>query len=65
MNNSLPFGGIGDSGMGSLHGEYGFQTLSHFKAVFEKSPLSVTDVQVRYPPYDNVKYKMYKTVLEV
>ena len=29
----LPFGGVGDSGMGAYHGEWGFQALSHRKAV--------------------------------
>ncbi|MFI9169570.1 aldehyde dehydrogenase family protein [Streptomyces lincolnensis] len=35
----LPFGGVGESGMGSYHGRYSIETFSHRKAVLEK-PLS-------------------------
>ena len=33
MNEVLPFGGFGQSGMGSYHGEYGFRAFSHEKAL--------------------------------
>lgn len=33
----LPFGGVGNSGMGSYHGKHGFQQLSHAKAVLKRS----------------------------
>ncbi|MGW3662426.1 aldehyde dehydrogenase family protein [Streptomyces sp. NPDC005141] len=36
----LPFGGVGESGMGSYHGRYSIETFSHRKAVLEK-PLTV------------------------
>ncbi|MGW1838544.1 aldehyde dehydrogenase family protein [Streptomyces sp. NPDC002067] len=32
----LPFGGVGESGMGRYHGEYSLETFSHTKAVFDK-----------------------------
>ncbi|MEV5123276.1 aldehyde dehydrogenase family protein [Streptomyces decoyicus] len=32
----LPFGGVGESGMGRYHGEYSFDTFSHTKAVLDK-----------------------------
>ncbi|GHA49466.1 aldehyde dehydrogenase [Streptomyces tauricus] len=35
----LPFGGVGESGMGNYHGRYSIETFSHRKAVLEK-PLS-------------------------
>jgi len=35
----LPFGGVGESGMGSYHGRYSIETFSHRKAILEK-PLS-------------------------
>lgn len=35
----LPFGGVGESGMGNYHGRYSMETFSHRKAVLEK-PLS-------------------------
>ncbi len=38
-NRSLSFGGVGASGIGSYHGEYGFKTFSHEKAIMEKDPM--------------------------
>ncbi len=35
----LPFGGIGPSGLGAYHGETGFQTFSHRRAVFHQGPI--------------------------
>ena len=35
-NPYLPFGGVGPSGMGAYHGEHGFQTFSHSKAILTK-----------------------------
>ncbi len=45
----LPFGGVGESGMGSYHGRKSFETFSHTKPMLKKS-LRV-DVPMRYPPY--------------
>lgn len=45
----LPFGGIGPSGMGSYHGEAGFRTFSHERAVLRR-PFFL-DPRLRYPPY--------------
>ena len=45
----LPFGGVGASGMGAYHGEYGFRTFSKHKPVFHQSALSGT--RLLYPPY--------------
>ena len=33
---SLPFGGVGESGMGRYHGKYSIDTFSHLKAVLDK-----------------------------
>ncbi|MEA5442885.1 aldehyde dehydrogenase family protein [Cyanobium gracile] len=46
---NLPFGGIGPSGMGGYHGEAGFLTFSHQRAVLSR-PLW-PDPPVRFPPY--------------
>ena len=51
--NNMPFGGVGDSGMGGYHGKFGFDTFSHKKSVVKKS-LAI-DIKLRYPPYkDNL-----------
>lgn len=39
MDKALPFGGVGESGMGHYHGEYGFRELSHARAVAYARPL--------------------------
>lgn len=49
----MPFGGIGESGMGKYHGEASFVTFSHEKSIVKKS--SLIDIPLRYPPYkDNL-----------
>ncbi|MDX3225023.1 aldehyde dehydrogenase family protein [Streptomyces sp. ME19-01-6] len=45
----LPFGGVGPSGMGAYHGKWGFQQLSHRKAVLSKT--ARPDLKLLYPPY--------------
>ncbi|WP_022901734.1 aldehyde dehydrogenase family protein [Humibacter albus] len=47
---SLPFGGVGGSGMGRYHGEYGFVTFSHEKPVLSK-PLKPESLALVFPPY--------------
>lgn len=47
---SLPFGGVGDSGIGSYHGRASFDTFSHYKSVLNKPFL--LDVKLLYPPYE-------------
>lgn len=46
---SLPFGGVGDSGIGSYHGKASFDTFSHYKSVLNKGFLF--DLKWRYAPY--------------
>ena len=55
---SLPFGGVGNSGIGSYHGKKSFETFSHFKSVLKKSNL--IDMPVRYTPYTKFKDKLIK-----
>ncbi|KAI4453440.1 aldehyde dehydrogenase [Holotrichia oblita] len=43
----MPFGGVGDSGMGSYHGKSGFDTFSHRKSILKKS--RHIDIPIRYP----------------
>jgi aldehyde dehydrogenase (NAD+) len=49
LNLQLPFGGVGDSGMGSYHGRAGFETFSHSKSVVKRSTWA--DPGIKYPPY--------------
>lgn len=46
---ALPFGGIGESGMGAYHGEAGFRTFSHEQPVFKASRFSAA--RLIRPPY--------------
>merc|ERR1719440_738070 len=52
-NPDLPFGGVGNSGMGSYHGVSSFMCFSHRKSVSFKT--NWLDLPVRYPPYANWK----------
>ena len=61
-NTSLPFGGVGESGMGSYHGEEGFKNFSHFKSIYSHSTLLEPDI--KYPPYTGLKRKMLRNLLE-
>jgi len=47
---ALPFGGVGNSGMGKYHGEWGFRTYTNARGVLYHS--TGLDPSVRYPPYD-------------
>jgi len=46
----LPFGGVGESGMGAYHGTESFRTFSHYKSVMRKA--AWLDIPVKYPPYE-------------
>ena len=56
----LPFGGIGNSGMGRYTGWYGFETFSHMKPVMKRS--FRFDAPMRYPPYTDFKRKIMELV---
>ncbi len=51
----LPFGGVGESGMGSYHGKYGFDTFSHKQSILNKK--TWLDLPMRYQPYTEKKEK--------
>jgi coniferyl-aldehyde dehydrogenase len=61
FNHDLPFGGIGNSGMGTYHGEEGFRELSHGRAVFKRHLFF--PIGLFYPPYGNfvqrLAFKLY------
>lgn len=51
VSNKMPFGGVGNSGIGKYHGFYSFETFSHEKAVIIRGRW--LDVPIRYAPYRN------------
>ena len=57
----LPFGGVGESGMGAYHGKAGFDTFSHAKAVLDKP--TRPDPALMYPPYTNTKKRILRKFL--
>lgn len=57
----LPFGGVGNSGMGAYHGYKTFEVFSHLKAVLEASTSHLVDIDLKYPPYGG-KLKKLKTM---
>ena len=61
-NSHLTFGGIGDSGMGSYHGEQSFRTFSHRKSIV-KTPTWM-DLPMRYAPYTPLSEKLIRMFLK-
>jgi aldehyde dehydrogenase (NAD+) len=57
---SLPFGGVGDSGIGRYHGKASFETFSHYKSVLQ-NPIWL-DLKWRYAPYEG-KLPLLKRLL--
>lgn len=58
----MPFGGVGESGMGNYHGKYGFDTFSHLKSITDKKRW--IDLPLRYQPYTKSKLKMIRMFLK-
>jgi aldehyde dehydrogenase (NAD+) len=49
VNHRLPFGGVGNSGLGAYHGKHGFDTFSHRKSIVKRG--TWMDIPLRYAPY--------------
>ena len=60
-NNRLPFGGVGQSGIGAYHGKRSFDTFSHQKPVVRKA--NWLDIPIRYAPYEG-KLKNLRLLLK-
>lgn len=60
LNEGLPFGGVGNSGIGSYHGKKTFEIFSHYKSVVHRG--TWLDIPVKYPPYDK-RISLVKKVL--
>lgn len=57
----MGFGGVGESGMGSYHGKYGFETFSHMKSIVDKK--RIIDLDMRYQPYKKFNEKLIRFFL--
>jgi aldehyde dehydrogenase (NAD+) len=63
VNDHLPLGGVGASGIGSYHGVEGFKTFSHYKSIMEKSTL-LEFWFLKSPPYKRWKLKLLRLLIE-
>lgn len=59
---TLPFGGVGESGFGKCHGKFSFDTFSHPKAVLYRR--FFPDCPPRYPPWNDFKLSFVKAILQ-
>jgi aldehyde dehydrogenase (NAD+) len=57
----MPFGGVGDSGIGAYHGQHSFDTFSHKKSVLKRT--FFPDAPLRYPPYNKVSLNTLKLLI--
>ncbi len=60
-NENLPFGGVGNSGIGSYHGVYGFKAFSHYKSILRKS--TWFEPNLKYHPLTKFKLKLIKFLM--
>ena len=58
----LPFGGVGNSGVGNYHGEKSFSTFSHEKSILKKGKL---ELNLKYPPYSSKKLNFIKKFFRI
>ena len=59
---AMPFGGVGESGMGGYHGRTGFETFSHYRSIVDKK--TWMDLPIRYQRYDEKKEKLLRRFLK-
>ena len=60
-NDYLPFGGVGNSGIGNYHGKFGFETFSHQKSILDRATWGEPDF--KYPPYTDKKLNWIKKLM--
>ena len=60
-NDRMPFGGVGESGMGCYHGKKSFDAFTHEKSVLIRG--AWPDVPLRYPPYTKEKERLLRRIL--
>lgn len=59
---AMPFGGVGESGMGGYHGRAGFETFSHYRSIVDKK--TWMDLPIRYQRYNGKKERMLRKFLK-
>lgn len=59
---NVPFGGVGESGMGGYHGKDSFDTFTHYKSIVKKSTL--IDIALRYPPFNSKRMGILKKIMK-
>jgi coniferyl-aldehyde dehydrogenase len=64
MQEELPFGGVGPSGMGAYHGFKGFQTFSHAKSVYRQPGINIAKLGGMLPPYGKATESTIKMQLK-
>ncbi len=62
VNPDMPFGGVGNSGIGRYHGKYSFDTFSHLKSVVQSD--TRIDPNFKYPPYSAMKLAIAKKAMK-
>lgn len=60
-NSNLPFGGVGNSGVGKYHGRESFEAFTHNRAVMDRGTFA--EFNVRFAPYKN-KLKLVKKIMK-
>jgi aldehyde dehydrogenase (NAD+) len=62
-NHHLPFGGVGESGMGNYHSKAGFASFTHYKGIIDK-PFWF-EMNLKYPPYTKSKLSWIKWIMKL
>jgi len=62
-NSKLPFGGVGESGIGSYHGKAGFDTFTHYKSIMDKP--TFFEPNFKYSPYSDKKLNIIRKFMRI
>jgi aldehyde dehydrogenase (NAD+) len=62
-NPYLPYGGVGQSGTGSYHGEFGFNAFSHMKSIMDKP--NWLELNIKYAPHTAGKLALIKRIFRL
>lgn len=60
-NSNLPFGGVGNSGIGSYHAENGFKAFTHYKSILDKP--TWIEPNIKYHPHTKTKYWLIRKLM--